>query len=336
MSRREQLATVLDHLGVLAVLERMPQSHRLLILNYHRIGDPAATSFDREVFSTDAEGLDRQVRALKRRYRIIDAAEAEAIVVGKKRRPGLSILLTFDDGYRDNLEVAVPILRSHGVQAVFFLVTGFLEKPHTVAWWDRIAWLIRQLVGRRLEITAPEPVSVDVTADNADSVIRQVLALYRSSGGRGELIGQLEHAATVTPDGREPPQFLDWSGAARLRDAGMAIGLHTHAHPILSSLDETAQEAEIATCRTLLRERLGVEATLLAYPVGSPAAFSAATRRAAERAGCTAAFSFYGGINRPGAIDRFDVRRVAFQSFAHLPRNRMSVATLARDGRTWF
>jgi peptidoglycan/xylan/chitin deacetylase (PgdA/CDA1 family) len=53
------------------------------------------------------------------------------------------VLLTFDDGCRDNYDLAFPILRSHGVQGVFFLPTAFIGTD-AIAWWDEIANLIQR------------------------------------------------------------------------------------------------------------------------------------------------------------------------------------------------
>ena len=51
-------------------------------------------------------------------------------------------LITFDDGYRDNFEVAAPILRERNVPATFFLPTAFLEAPR-LPWWDQVAYAIK-------------------------------------------------------------------------------------------------------------------------------------------------------------------------------------------------
>jgi len=81
---------------------------------------------------------------------------------------------------------------------------------------------------------------------------------------------------------------------------GMAIGSHTHSHPVLSQLDPQWQFEELSKSRAILKEKLGIEADALAYPVGGRNSFTDATQRAAQEAGYRVAFSFHGGVNLPG------------------------------------
>jgi peptidoglycan/xylan/chitin deacetylase (PgdA/CDA1 family) len=93
-------------------------------------------------------------------------------------------------------------------------------------------------------------------------------------------------------------------------NGGMAIGAHTHTHRVLGTLFEPDQQKELTERRRWLRDRIGVEVKTLSYPLGSASSFTEQTKRLAAEAGYRAAFSFYGGINRSGATERFDVRRV--------------------------
>jgi hypothetical protein len=79
---------------------------------------------------------------------------------------------------------------------------------------------------------------------------------------------------------------------------------------MLGHLSEGEQYGELTECRRVLRERIGVDAQSLAYPLGAAFTFSEVTKRVAAETGYRAAFSFYGGINRPGETERFDIRRV--------------------------
>ena len=51
-------------------------------------------------------------------------------------------MITFDDGYVDNYELAFPVLKANDAKGVFFVATGFIDEPR-LAWWDEIAWMIR-------------------------------------------------------------------------------------------------------------------------------------------------------------------------------------------------
>src|SRR5580698_9073148 len=143
LAKRDLLSRLASDSGFLRVLNLVPTKPQLLVLNYHRIGNPEETLYDSGVFSATAESLDEQLHFLKLRLEIIGLEEA--IDIAEKRTPlrDTRVLLTFDDGYRDNCDLAFPILRSHGVQGVFFLPTAFIGTD-AIAWWDEIANLIQR------------------------------------------------------------------------------------------------------------------------------------------------------------------------------------------------
>ena len=122
--KRELAARASAWVGFTSVLENLPQRRVLMILTYHRIGNAEDTPFDSNVFSATAEELDAQIAYFKRRFHMATLEEALAMNSGHGPR-GTSVLITFDDGYLDNYNLAFPILRSHGVQGVFFLPTAF-------------------------------------------------------------------------------------------------------------------------------------------------------------------------------------------------------------------
>ena len=70
-------------------------------------------------------------------------------------------MITFDDGYLDNYEIAYPILRSHGAQGVFFLATGMVGSCE-IPWWDRIAYLVKTARKRQFTLHYPADLAVDL------------------------------------------------------------------------------------------------------------------------------------------------------------------------------
>ncbi len=334
---REKLAGKAQRIGVLKVLERLPSRASLLILNYHRIGRWESSEYCRKIFSTDAEGLDEEIRILKRSSDVLRPQEALDLIDRglPLRRP--ATLLTFDDGYLDNYTTALPVLEAHGVSALFFLVTSYLDDPHLVSWWDRISALARHCVGKRISLSEPEPRDWVVSADNLDAVIAELLANYRAANcDKARFLRELAMCAGVEMDHAPSRLFMNWSEVSSLIERGMMIGTHTHTHPILAQMDGQSQNHEICHSKALLEERLGIRCNALAYPVGSRDTFTNSTKRIAEENGIRYAFSYDGGTNNASGLDRLSLNRLSFPRYGSPARIRSSVAMLRLSGRTWF
>lgn len=334
--KRDLLADVSRFSGATRLLSALPRKPLLIVLNYHRIGDPLKTPYDGEVFSATAGALERQMTFWKRRFHVANLEEALDMLERPERHRGTSVLFTFDDGYLDNYEIAFPILSAHGVQAVFFLPTSFIG-TNRIPWWDVIAYIVKN--SRRKKFRLADPVGeIDVEAEGVQPAICRLLDIYRRHGQTGSesFIAQLEEACgSPRPNGSERC-FLDWEEAARMVRGGMAIGSHTHSHEILSRLSEEEQAEELATSRRILREKLGIAAEALSYPVGMPNCFSPYTQAAAEKAGYRIAFSFYGGLNRPGSMRRFDIFRQSAVFGSSIGRYQLQAALAAVTGTYWF
>src|SRR5262249_11795313 len=118
--------------GLLRALESVRRERRLFVLNYHRIGEMAGNQLDDATFSATAERFREQVGYVKRWFAVPAADEVlDSLERGSFSNP--TVLITFDDGYRDNYELAFPILRELDVPACFFVVTGLLDVP-TLPW----------------------------------------------------------------------------------------------------------------------------------------------------------------------------------------------------------
>jgi peptidoglycan/xylan/chitin deacetylase (PgdA/CDA1 family) len=297
------------------LLASLPTRPGLLVLNYHRIGNAEECEYDSGTFSATAEELDDQIGFLKRHCRLASLDEAIEMAEAGGKSKGTAVLLTFDDGYLDNFESAFPILASHGVPAVFFLPTSYIGTNY-IPWWDTIAFIIK--TGRRKEFALAPPWSrrFDAGRQGERTVIRAVLDLYKSpltKDGDG-FIAMLEEACGAARPPAGQRCFMTWEEAAAMLRAGMAIGSHTRRHEILSKLTAEEQFEELRSSKREIEDRLGSPVTAIAYPVGLMGTFSLVTLAAAEQAGYRAGFSFYGGFNPRGRIERFDIRRLGVAS----------------------
>jgi Polysaccharide deacetylase len=117
----------------------MPHSapaQRLLVLTYHRIGDPAGAPPG--MVSASPRGFERQMRWLGTSGRAVSLDQVLAARAGTASLPPGAVLVTFDDAYADFRERAWPVLRRHAVPVTLFVPTAFPGRPGAIFWWDRL------------------------------------------------------------------------------------------------------------------------------------------------------------------------------------------------------
>jgi peptidoglycan/xylan/chitin deacetylase (PgdA/CDA1 family) len=306
-------ARALSATGVALLLRKLNIWPGVVSLAYHRIGEPCASPFDHDVWSTTPEQFDAQVRYLKRNFAVIGPADLPDVL---KARQSRCVLITFDDGYRDNYTHAFPILKSHGVGATFFVSTGFIDSPRP-SWWDEIAWMVR-ISGRRGVPAGrwlPAPLLFD--RPGCHRAIRHLLSVYKGLEG-DDAAGFMEYLADATGTGRcgnsaSSGTWMTWDMLRQMRREGMWIGGHTMNHPILARLVPDDQRAEIRGCAARLQHELGQPMKWFSYPRGKRDSFNQATRQCLADAGVEFAFSYYGGFSRFDRFDPYDIRRSAVE-----------------------
>lgn len=333
--KREILARLCSATGFTTLLERLRQLPSLIVLNYHRVGDGESTQYDPGVFSVTAEEFEWQVSYLKRHFEICRLDEAVAMV--RKEQPMRpSVLITFDDGYRDNYEVVFPILRAAGAQATFFLPTAFIGS-NRLPWWDLIAFIVKNGSRSSFELSYPYSAAFDMGKQGLSSVIAGALRAYKHPDMKNHRRFVCELLAAL--DSRLPTEdseacFLNWQQVREMQQGGMEFGSHTHSHEVLSKLASDEQYEELQRSREILERELGRPVTTLAYPVGGRGAFTQDTQEIAKLCGYRAAFSFYGGFNVPGEVEPYDVHRFGVDQQSQ-PRFRLQLALGAVSREVW-
>lgn len=259
----------LDRVSSLAcrIMARMASwsglDNRLSILIYHRVLAQPDPLFP---FEVDAASFDRQLGLLKQCFNIVPLGSALAHL-RNRTLPPRAACVTFDDGYADNAEVALPILERHGVSATFFVATGFLNGGRM--WNDTIIELVR---GATSEIDLTPlglgRFGIDSLGQRQAAIASLLGALkYLPLEARTERVAALcQRIPVALPDNL---MMVD-DQVRQLHRAGMEIGGHTVRHPILARLNRTAAREEIAEGKAALERLVGVPIRVFAYPNGRP------------------------------------------------------------------
>jgi peptidoglycan/xylan/chitin deacetylase (PgdA/CDA1 family) len=294
-------------------------------LTYHRIAEPGRDAYYDPVISATPDAFRAQVEWLRRRFRILALPELVAWLESGSPWREPAVLLTFDDGYRDNFEVAVPILRDRDIPATFFLPTAFLEAPR-LPWWDQVAYVIKQTPARRLELERSPvgdspPIVIDLETTPRSTAIMTVIRAFldETIADGPAFLDQLAARAEVTVDSPSLARdlFTSWdqvralaAGAPRV----LTIGSHGHSHQKLGGLDGQSQRRELTESKHILEARLDCVVTALAYPYGWPGTYTAQTKALAAEAGYRLGFAARAGVNRPDSLDRYEILRLGVGS----------------------
>jgi CelD/BcsL family acetyltransferase involved in cellulose biosynthesis/peptidoglycan/xylan/chitin deacetylase (PgdA/CDA1 family) len=280
---------------------------RLLIVAWHNVertwNYPAAAG-------AGVRGFERQLRQLCRFGTVVPLGPALRLLSTGQPLPPRAIALTFDDGYRDNLEHGVPVLERLGLPATFFLVPGILSGT-VRPWWEEVAWALACTRRSSLRWDGRDlPVGGRPGRQTMAWLTDRLKELDEAARRRAvaDLVGRLE------PEGRldHGRLFLDWDGARELLRRGFTVGAHSMEHAILARETPAAQLTDLVESRRCLETELGVAVDLLAYPNGTRADYSPATVEAARRAGYSHALTARAGWNSR-ATPIFEVRRVMLE-----------------------
>jgi peptidoglycan/xylan/chitin deacetylase (PgdA/CDA1 family) len=241
--------------------------------------------------------LERQLDWIGRRYDFVDLDTAARVEEGEPRRGRPVAAVTFDDGYRDVVRLALPLLQRKGIPAALFVVTDRVgvDGLHR---HDELYWLIRRWVAERGSASLKDAIE---RAGFARALARGVEGAASSQIGAKErllrrlprqelrrLIDALQTIGTPPREVLDDLRTADWDELMAAKRAGHLIGSHTRTHCILPQEGAAYRDAELRDSRRVLEDRLGGEIVHLSYPDGR---FSRATLAAAAAAGYRYAYT---------------------------------------------
>lgn len=281
----------------------------LYILLYHRVnpaGDPFAEAMPTAVF-------EEQVKFLARAFRVERLEDLVDEGLGGFREPVVAV--TFDDGHRDVVEHAYPVLRRHGLPASVYVVTDCAD-GRSLLWPEVVEHLFRESGADRLTLKGPGPLHLDLPLGTvaervaACRTVKERVKGIPDAARRSvmDALGEHLRVADLSPLRRSA---MGWDELRFLAAQGWGIGSHSRRHPILSRLPEDEAAAEVVESKARLEAEVGRPVVTFAYPNGKATDFGegvkAAMRKAGYRAGLTTIF----GVNQ-SATDPFELRRIYF------------------------
>lgn len=237
---------------------------KLSVLIFHRVlerPDPLNPSVpDRGAFESILQRLVRDFNVV--------SLEAALPPGGLARLPPRAVAITFDDGYADNADVAVPALKKFGLTATFFVATGFLEGGRM--WNDTVIEAIRGWPGSTANFS-----HLGLGVHSCSDVASRAIAIgeiigrikYLEPSARLECVNRIADTASFSlPD----DLMMTRAQVRSLAEQNMTIGAHTVDHPILAVLNDADAEYQIAQSKAQLEAIVQAPVRLFAYPNGKP------------------------------------------------------------------
>lgn len=269
-----------------------------VILSFHRIvraADRSALGANRAM-ETTPEYLERILDHVQREGMAIIRLEdlPSHLATG---RPNRFVCFTFDDGYKDTLHAALPVMQRHNAPFTTFITRSFIEGDGW-PWW----YLLEQVLHARPELRYREADTVRVipTATHADR--ERAFAQFGPSLKAGDqmtrddTVRRLCDAAGVDPHAGTRALIMDREELLRLgAEPLVSIGAHGVRHYAVRKLTDEQVREELGASRSWLEGLLGRPVTLFAYPYGSRETVSARDARIAAELGFTVAVTTLGG-----------------------------------------
>jgi len=299
------LKTALLRAGGYSALRRLRPSRNVAILRYHAICGEEGYSYADPMICISPAAFEAHVRYLADNYSVLPMPEVVDWLRTGRSLPANTVVITFDDGYADNLHQARPLLARYDVPATVFVTAGQVGRGREF-WWDELDRLLLQpgtlppvlqlrLNGSVREWRLEESSTYTVEEYQHDRhwhvecrddpgprqrVFRGLFDLLYllPSAQRWAILDELTAWAEAPPIARPSHQTLTSEEAVRLAEGDLVeVGAHTMTHPVLAALSAIEQRQEIQESKARLEAMLGDEVVSFAYPHGSSTPETAAT-----------------------------------------------------------
>ena len=295
--------------GLAGAFERATGTTGAIVLMYHSIAaDEDAPYIDPPNRIAPAL-FERQMAFLRRHRRVVSYSQLVQHIAAGDTPPAGTVCITFDDGYRDNLTVAAPVLERHGLPATLFVATGYVQRQQ-MQWADALHCHFRLRRAHRLALPQLGLDLLDLS--NAAERQHARTALHRhlltaTFDEREAVLAQV--AQQLQPQGERPRTSLDWDDVRELRCRYPAfeLGGHTRDHIDLRSHTGELAVAEIAGCARDLERETGEAPRDFSFPYGR---WCARTQDLVRAAGWRSAVGAGTAVRIGAQSDRFALPRV--------------------------
>ena len=292
-------------------LQRSLQKKRVAVLMYHRF---SATP---EPFKVTGDVFVRQLEFFRKRYSVIPFHQYLDFLYGETQSLPLNpLLITIDDGYVDNYDIAFPVLKQHGMSATIFLTTDFVSRNRWL-WANRLEYILKNAISKNFVFSLGKQ-QHSFGVDTFDGWHATQLTIFNycrtlPNQKKNTLLDQLARQVGVTVPLEVTPAFasLEWDQIREMHMAGIEFGSHSCTHPICSRLSDAELREELLVSRREIEQQLGVGVDVFCFPNGQPEDYNDDVIRQVRQAGYRAAVTTVTGFNHKNNTDPYRIKRLS-------------------------
>jgi peptidoglycan/xylan/chitin deacetylase (PgdA/CDA1 family) len=241
-----------------------------------------------------------QMEVLAKEFHAATLDDVLRFVRGEASLPERSVVVTFDDGYQDNLDVAIPILNRVGVPATFYVTVDCVERD-SLPWPSRLRYAFRKTGRATWQDPSGKPWPLDTSEARDAAYLFACDCCCKLAGPEQEgFVGNVENALVARAPHNTEARMMNWEQVRAVAKSGHIVGSHTMTHPNMAQLNAEAAKNELHESKRRLEAQLGARVPHFSYPCPALTPhWNQATLEECRRAGYETAVTTDGGLARP-------------------------------------
>ena len=302
LNHKIQIYTNLLFLPFLRFQRRLKNNQSFVILCYHRVRERTNIFYDQNISATPKE-FKKQMLYIKRYFSVISLNQLIDCSRSKYTLKPNSVIITFDDGYKDNALYAFPVLEELSMPATVFITTGFNDSD-AIPWEDQISYLFNTISNDEMKLDDGQIYSLKTPEHKERAMWLFCKKLkYFKPAERDEMTKALCDRYKINTFEMQQLANKLFMGYMSNKDIqywdhhGIDFGCHTVTHPCLTTLSEEKMFEEVSASKKMVEEILEKSIDAFAYPYGKEGDFNNDSKACLKNAGLNVGITFEAGKN---------------------------------------
>lgn len=322
------LAVLFYYAGLLALFAFFKRTlfpiHDVVILMYHRVldDDKIDNEYTQPGIVVSRQVFEKQITYLAKNYNLISLENLVQMVQKNQPIPSRSVIVTFDDGWRDNYLYAYPILKKHRVPATIFLTTDYIDT-------NKVFWFLQAnilLTKGNLKPASLAEIIERVNAENRASQSTYRLSRHEIKAASGDtdkfiekmkqldsevvqkILNEIKKASDLSIDKcLTKRRMLSWDEIKEMSCDNIDFGSHGQSHQIMLFLSPDMINKELVQSKKIIEEKVGKEVKHFSYPNGD---YNSITKKLVQDAGYGSAATIQRCEENKKGLDLFALKRI--------------------------